>query len=391
MTAEETRAEATAETNWERAAQRAKHEWFRAINRQPAKDTSASVKSIAYAVSDRARFITEEMARKHQLPAECIGAIATWPKVDELGEDAGQADPRTVRQYLAALGKAGDLVIISQRHLRRPSVYVLARAGRPVMVAEPHRPTGPEEERQGESPLSLGGEQTGARQGESPLSKGGSARGDSPYRPEAPGGIPPVEGRKRPGESPPNDRGNPPYPLKEDPGIDPGSSCNARARAREAPPLELVAPVEAPTANAVAARRSKSKPIAPAEARTRELMGVARLSAEAAYEAEGEAFPGGKLAWNAAQWRQLAMWAQDTARVGLEHGRRYAPEHVLKATIRESVARNKTKPVGFWLARIGDTWAEIRRQKRPDGTYRVPFERVQRVDRLEPARLEAAR
>lgn len=195
----------------ETEAKRRAHEWERSIRARrkdgtdPAHDatSSAAVKLAAVALADFAALVTDDLAKQWRLPLECIGRVAAWPKLETIGEAVGQKHRSEVSGYVERLAAAGDLVIHDRRHLRLPSVYMLATSGVPLRLSE---------------------------------------LGNCPSRTEASWGNTQLEPAERVGEVPLSELGNshervgefPNANPSSDPIRDPGNPAAARAGAREA-------------------------------------------------------------------------------------------------------------------------------------------------------------
>lgn len=206
-----------------RAAKRLAHEWDRAIRRRPSVEVRTSVKTVAAELADSARLVTTAIARKWRLPEECVGSIACWKSLAAIAENTGQGCSGTVGRYVQKLAPA-DLIIHDRRHLRLPSVYVLARDGVALRVA-----ADAPGERPGEAPRSKEPE----RPGEFPRSNPGDL-GKSPGRstwgvtPDRPGELP----RAKPYEPGSNTTTPPPHAREREGG-------HGHAGAREADLADL--------------------------------------------------------------------------------------------------------------------------------------------------------
>lgn len=126
--------------------------------------------------------------------------------------------------------------------------------------------------------------------------------------------------------------------------------------------LDLTSPTTDEPSPAKAAPKAK-KPLHPREQQIRDLAALAKRTAEEAYRTAKEPFPGGSLAWNAHEWRSIAEWALSASQAALSARRVYDPADVLRATVAASVRREPRKPVGWWKAKLSETWAEIRNDR----------------------------
>lgn len=148
----------------------------------------------------------------------------------------------------------------------------------------------------------------------------------------------------------------------------------SRATGRESPVGLPLFDGKPSTAGAASGRASPSKskrgkPPDPAETEAKRLGKLARTATSNAYRRNKSAMPGARLAHNWHGWRDLVRFAADTERIAREDvGRSYDLDALLVALIDASVDRFPDKPVGFWLARLQETWIQIRND--------VPHERA---------------